>query len=93
MRNLQPVDRNFNSVIHSFTLMITYSFLNSSVPTTAPRCLLPSLVIFIFAAVPYFSGFTISHVFFVFGKYPTFGPKVFSLFHQVSIFLTSKDGV
>ena len=54
---------------------------------------LPSLVIFKFLslnipfAVSYFSGFLISHDLLAFGKYPIFGPKAFSLFHQVSIFL------
>ena len=54
---------------------------------TAPRFLLPILVIFNFVsfnitfAVSYSSGFTISHDIFAFGKDPIFGPKVFVLFH------------
>ena len=93
-QNLAIFDSNFNSATHSFTLMITYSFLNSYVPTTAPRCLLPSLVICKFVSlnipfdVSYFSGFTISHDFFAFGKYSIFATKVFSLFHHVSISLS-----
>ena len=70
----------------------SHIFLNSSVPTTASRYHFPLLVIFKFIslniplAVSYFSGFTISHDLFTLGKYPIFGPKVFSLFLQVSIF-------
>ena len=37
--------------IQSYTLMITYSFLYSFVPTTAPRYLLPLLVIFNFVSL------------------------------------------
>ena len=74
-------DSNFNSATQSFTLMITNSFLNCSVPTTAPRCLLPSLFIFKFVslnirfAVSYFSGFTVSHDLLAFGKYPILDQK------------------
>ena len=64
-----------------------YSFL----PTSAPRCLLPSLVTFDFVylniplAVSYLYDFTVNHNFFAFGKYPNLKPKIFSLFHRVSI--------
>ena len=80
-QNSAIFDSNFNSATQSFTLMITNSFLNSSVPTTAPRCLLPSLFIFKFVslnirfAVSYFSGFTVSHDLLAFGKYPILDQK------------------
>ena len=49
--NLAIFASNFNLVSSLFALMITYSFLNSSVPTSAPRCLLLSLAIFKFVSL------------------------------------------
>ena len=59
--------------------MITYSSLNSSVPTTAPRCFLPFYLIYISIFISEctfsFFDFTISHDLLAFGKFPFLDQK------------------
>lgn len=76
-------DSNFNLITHLFTFLVIYSFLCLFIPTTTPAVsytFIGNVYFFVFEyvcifAVSYFSGFSIHHDFFTFGKYPMLNQK------------------